>query len=156
MNVPVAVHRVDSPLAPRPSAAASRRSSAFRSGPSKFLFESMWEERSWPEELERRAEPAGYTAPLVHTVTRRKVTARVRATPPAPRIVTTERAIDHESLPVLWTDDAGHILAASGADSADMVRYLAYGSSIPTFGPAVILRTEGTAGAIDLPYALAA
>ena len=160
MNVPVAVNRVDQPLALRPAVAAvvaaARRSSAFRSGPSKFHFESMSQERGWPEELERRAEPAGYTAPLEHTVTRRKVTAHVRPASNEPHLVLTESPVLHENLPVLCADATGQLISMGGADSETIARYLVTGSTEPTLGPCVILRLEGLAGPAVLPAPLAA
>jgi hypothetical protein len=157
VNVAVAVHRVDQPLAVRaPAAAVTRRSAAFRSGPSKFRLESMWEDRGATSEFERRAEPAGYTAPLEHTVTRRKVAARVRPALTAPRLVPAESPVDHVNLPVLRIDPGGQIISMGTADSDSVGRYLASGSSTPTFGPSVILRLEGSSGAAILPPPLAA
>jgi len=160
VNVPVAINRVDQPLALRPAVAAvvsaARRSSTYRSGPSKFHFEPISEERGWPAELERRAEPAGYTAPLEHTVTRRKVKAHVRPASSEPQLVLTERPVLHENLPVLCADGTGQLISMGGADSETMARYLVTGSSVPTLGPSVILRLEGTAGAAVLPLPRAA
>jgi hypothetical protein len=160
VNVPVAVHRVDESLALRPAVAAAvavaRRSTMFRSGPSKFHFESMSEERGYPAEFERRAEPAGYTAPLEYTVTRRKVKSHVRPASNEPKLVMTESPVLHQDLPVLRMDEAGQLIATGAADSETSVCYVVTGSSEPTLGPSVILRLEGVAGAAVLPLTRAA